>query len=125
MEKEDILKKLLDILAEDLDFYSPMIKEVATDMMKEDFTQYPIFVAHQHEVKLGEPILLREDYAREFSIHATTLEELVTIKLILPERENDFKLNYKSPKEFMCTLLLAPSEARFVYVPYKQKKKTI
>jgi hypothetical protein len=125
MEKEDILKKLLDILAEDLDFYSPMIKEVATDMMKEDFTQYPIFVAHQHEVKLGEPILLREDYAREFSIHATTLEELVEIKLILPERENDFKLNYKSPKEFMCTLLLAPSKARFVYVPYKQKKKTI
>lgn len=125
MEKEDILKKLLDILAEDLDFYSPMIKEVAVDMMKENFTQYPVFVAHQHEVKLGEPILLREDYAREFSIHATTLEELVEIKLILPERENDFKLNYKSPKEFMCILLFAPSEARFVYVPYKQKKKTV
>jgi hypothetical protein len=125
MEKEEIFKKLLDILAEDLEFYSPMIKEVSTDMMKENFTQYPVFVAHQHEVKLGEPILLREDYAREFSIHATTIEELVAIKLILPERENDFKLNYKSPKEFMCVLLLAPSEARFVYVPYKQKKKTV
>jgi hypothetical protein len=123
MDKEEILKKLLDILADDLAFYSPMIKEVSTDLIKEKFTQYPIFVAHQHEVKLGEPILMREDYAREFSIHASTLEEMMEKKLVLPERENDFKLNYKNPKEFMCILLITPGEARFVYVPYKQKKK--
>lgn len=123
MEKEEILKKLLDILADDLAFYSPMIKEVSVDLIKEGFTQYPVFVAHQHEVKLGEPILMREDYAREFSIHASTLEELVEKKLVLQEREADFKLNYKNSKEFMCILLLTPGDARFVYVPYKQKKK--
>ncbi|OYU94448.1 MAG: hypothetical protein CFE21_15685 [Bacteroidetes bacterium B1(2017)] len=123
MEKEEILKKLLEILAEDLAFYSPMIKEVSVDLIKEGFTQYPIFVAHQHEVKLGEPILMREDYAREFSIHASTLEELIEKKLVLPEREGDFKLNFKNPKEFMCILLLTPGDARFVYVPFKQKKK--
>jgi hypothetical protein len=77
MENSSALQKLLELLREDLKFYSPMIKEVALEMVKEGFTKYPVFVAHQHQVKLGEPILLREDYARDFSIHASTLEELV------------------------------------------------
>jgi hypothetical protein len=121
MDREEIIRKLLEILKDDLKFYSPMIKEVAADMIKEGFTEYPIFVAHQHEVKLGEPILLREDYAREFTIHASTLEELKEKQLVLPEREQDFKNNYKNAKEFMCILLLTPGDARFVYVPYKIK----
>jgi len=121
MEKEEILKKLLEVLEDDLSFYSPMIKEVSVEMVKESFTQYPIFVAHQHEVKLGEPILLKEDYAREFSINATTLEELKDRKLVLPERETDFKANYKNPKEFICILFITPGDARFIYAPYKKK----
>jgi hypothetical protein len=121
MEKEDILKKLLEVLEDDLGFYGPMIKEVSLEMVKESFTQYPVFVAHQHEVKLGEPILLKEDYAREFSINATTLEELKDRKLVLPERETDFKANYKNPKEFICILFITPGDARFIYAPYKKK----
>lgn len=123
MDKEEILKKLLELLRDDLKFYAPMIKEVATDMMKEGFTQYPVFVAHQHEVKLGEAILLKEDYARDFTINASTLEELLEKKLVLPEREADFKLNYKNPKEQMCILLITPADARFIYVPYKMSEK--
>jgi hypothetical protein len=72
-------------------------------------------------VKLGEPILLKEDYAREFSINATTLEELKDRKLVLPERETDFKANYKNPKEFICILFITPGDARFIYAPYKKK----
>jgi hypothetical protein len=122
MENKEILQKLLDVLKEDLKFYSPMIKEVSNDMVKEGFTSYPIFVAHQHEVKLGEPILLKEDYARDFSIHATTLEELVEKKLVLPEREEEFKQNYKNPKEQMCILLITAAGASFVYAPYSKQK---
>jgi hypothetical protein len=121
-EKEEIFKKLLEVLQDDLKFYAPMIKEVSNDLIKEKFTKYPVFVAHQHEVKLGEPILLKEDYAREFTIHATTLEELLEKKLVLPERESEFIKNYKNPKEYMCILLITPSVASFIYVPYKSKK---
>ncbi len=99
-----------------------MIKEVAIDMVKEGFTQYPVFIAHQHEVKLGEPILLKEDYARDFSIHATTLEELCEKKLVLPEREAEFKANYKNYKEQMCILLITAAGAHFIYVPYAKSK---
>lgn len=121
MNREEIFKKLLEVLKEDLRFYAPMIREVSQDMIKEGYTQYPVFVAHQHQVSLGEPILLREDYAREFSIHATTLEELIEKKLVLEDRKDDFIRNYKSPKEQMCILLITPQEASFIYVPYKLK----
>lgn len=118
MENSTALQKLLELLREDLKFYSPMIKEVALDMVKEGFTKYPVFVAHQHQVKLGEPILLREDYARDFSIHASTLEELVEKKLVLQEREQEFISNFKNPKEQMCILLITAAGAHFIYVPY-------
>ncbi|MBC7383147.1 MAG: hypothetical protein H7296_09160 [Bacteroidia bacterium] len=123
MENEDITKKLLELLREDLVFYSDMIKEVAMDMIKEGYTKYPVFIAHQHEVKVGEPILLIQDYARDFNINATTLEELVERKLVLPEREADFKANYKDPKVFICILLITVISAHFIYVPYKMKKE--
>lgn len=123
MTREELFQKLLDVLREDLRFYAPMIKEVAADMVRDGFTKYPVFIAHQHEVKLGEPILLREDFAREFSIHATTLEELCERNLILPERKEEFILNYKNPKEQMCILLITPQEASFIYVPYKLKPR--
>lgn len=118
MDTTSPLQKLLELLREDLKFYSPMIKEVALDMVKEGFTKYPVFVAHQHQVKLGEPILLREDYARDFSIHACTLEELVEKKLVLKEREQEFIANFKNPKEQMCILLITAAGAHFIYVPY-------
>jgi hypothetical protein len=118
MENSSALQKLLELLREDLKFYSPMIKEVALEMVKEGFTKYPVFVAHQHQVKLGEPILLREDYARDFSIHASTLEELVEKKLVLQEREQEFIHNFKNPKEQMCILLITAAGAHFIYVPY-------
>ncbi len=122
MENQEVLKKLLEVLKEDLNFYSPMIKEVSQDMIKEGFTSYPIFIAHQHEVKLGEAILLKEDYARDFSIHATTLEEMIDKKLVLPERVDEFKSNYKNPKEQMCILLITAAGASFVFAPYSKQK---
>lgn len=123
MEQSEVFNKLLETLKDDLAFYSEMIKEVATEMIKEGFTSYPVFVAHQHEVKLGEVILKREDFARDFNINATTLEELIEKKLILEERKNEFILNYKNPKSNMCILLITVSGAHFIYVPYKLKGK--
>lgn len=121
MQNQEIFEKLLKVLKDDLKFYAEMIKEVSTEMIKGKFTQFPVFVAHQHEVKLGEPILLKEDYARDFSVNASTLEELTEKKLILPEKVNEFKTSYKNPNEFMCVLLITVAGAHFIYIPYKIK----
>ena len=52
--KKDTPLKSLKV---DLDFYSESIKEIAVEIMAEGLSAYPIFVAHQHEVSIGELIL--------------------------------------------------------------------
>ncbi|MFN4082660.1 MAG: hypothetical protein ACK4K9_03415 [Bacteroidia bacterium] len=123
MQNDEVFKKLIDVLHDDLAFYADMIKEVSKDMIEGGYTNYPVFVAHQHQVNLGEQILSSNETARDFNINATTLEELIEKKLVLPERENEFKQNYKNPKQFMCVLLITVAGAHFIFAPYKLTKK--
>ena len=50
-------KSPLVSLEKDLTFYAGSMKEVAIDIMVEGISAYPIFIAHQHEVSIGELIL--------------------------------------------------------------------
>jgi len=105
-------------LEKDLKFFNESIREVAVEIMVEGVSNYPIFIAHQHELKLGEVILDRYDLNTEWSIHASTLEEFVekgVIKEVLKER---FLSTYKNPNDFMCVFVVVPEGANFVYYPY-------
>ena len=105
-------------LEKDLKFFNESIREVAVEIMVEGLSSYPIFIAHQHELALGEVILDRNDLNTEWSIHASTLEEFVqkgVIKEILKER---FLSTYKNPHDFMCVFVVVPEGANFVYYPY-------
>jgi phosphatidylinositol kinase/protein kinase (PI-3 family) len=105
-------------LEPDLKFFNESIREVANEIMVEGLSNHPIFIAHQHELKLGELILDRHDLNTEWSIHASTLEEFVekgVIKEILKER---FISSYKNPYDFMCVFVVVPEGANFIYFPY-------
>jgi hypothetical protein len=117
-EEEPKKESPLLSLENDLKLYSESMHEVAIEIMVEGLSLYPIFIAHQHEVKLGELILDRHDLNTEWSIQASTLEEFVEkgiIKDILKER---FIKSYKSPQDFMCIFVIVPEGANFVYYPY-------
>jgi hypothetical protein len=116
---EEEFNKLIESLKIDLQIYDEMIKEVSADMIAEEFTQYPIFIATEHEVKMGELILDKNDQAGTFNIYATTLEEMVEKQLVLETKKEEFIRTYKDPKKFMCVMLLTASIASFVFVPYK------
>ena len=105
-------------LEADLKHFNESIREVAIEIMVEGLSRYPIFIAHQHELALGELILDRHDLHTEWSIHASTLEEFVekgVIKEVLKER---FISSYKNPNDFMCVFVVVPEGANFVYYPY-------
>lgn len=116
---EEEFNKLIDSLNIDLKIYDGMIKEVSADMIAEGFTQYPIFIATEHEVKMGELVLQKDDHAATFNIYASTLEEMVDRKLVLENKKADFIKTYKDPNKFMCVMLLTQTIASFVFVPYK------
>lgn len=105
-------------LKKDLKLYSESIREVAVEIMVEGLSRYPIFIAHQHEVKLGEPILDRNELNTEWSVHASTLEEFVERGIIKKELQERFIKSYKNPNDFMCMFVIVPEGANFVYYPY-------
>ncbi|GAA4099403.1 hypothetical protein [Mucilaginibacter panaciglaebae] len=106
-------------LPRDLKMFKESIREVAVEIMVEGLSKYPIFVAHQHELKLGEVILDRNELNTEWSIHASTMEEFIEVGLIKRSRRENFVASYKNPNEFMCIFVVVPEGANFVFVPYQ------
>ncbi|PJJ83250.1 hypothetical protein [Mucilaginibacter auburnensis] len=105
-------------LERDLKEFNDALHEVAVEIIVEGLSKYPIFVAHQHELKLGEVILDRHELNAEWTIHASTLEEFVERGVIKPELKERFITSYKSPKDYMCVFVVVPEGANFVYYPY-------
>ena len=108
-------------LERDLKIYSESIHEVAIEIMVEGLSSYPIFIAYQHIVKLGELILDRDDLNMDWSINASTLEEFVEEGIIKKELQERFTKSYKNPHDFMCLFVIVPEGANFVYYPYKKR----
>ncbi|MCC6818009.1 MAG: hypothetical protein IT245_03850 [Bacteroidia bacterium] len=119
MMTEEMLKSYLNTLRLDLNFFKDSIKEVSQDIISEGFSQYPIFIAHQAEVTLGEVILDREELDINFTIQATTLEDLVEKKIVLPANVEKFKKAYKDPSTQCCIFLVTEHGAQFVFVPFE------
>lgn len=107
-------------LEKDLNFYAEAIKEVAIEIMVEGISKQPIFIAHQHEVKIGEIILNKDELNTQWTVQASTLEEFIEKGVIKKERKEAFLSAYKRPEDFMCVFVVVPEGANFVYYPYKK-----
>lgn len=118
-DNEENKESPLKSLESDLKFYNESLKEVAIEIMAEGISAYPIFVAHQHEVKLGEVILDKKELNTDWSIHASTLEEFIEKNLILPDKKDKFLKQYKDAYAFMCVFVIVPDGANFVFIPYQ------
>lgn len=64
-------------LEKDLDLYADSIKEIAIEIIAEGISHYPVFIAHQHTVSIGEMILNKDDLNTNWTIQASTAEEFV------------------------------------------------
>lgn len=109
-------------LEKDLEFYADAIKEVSIEIMVEGISAYPIFIAHQHVVNIGELILNKEELNTNWTIQASTLEEFVEKGIINKEKKDSFLKVYKNPEDFMCVFVVVPEGANFIYFPYQARK---
>ncbi|RZJ74994.1 MAG: hypothetical protein EOO47_20330 [Flavobacterium sp.] len=115
-------KSPLVSLEKDLTFYADSIREVAVEIMMEGISFNPIFIAHQHEVSIGEIILNRAELNTEWTIQASTLEEFIQKGIIHPDKKEQFLKTYKKPENYMCVFVVVPEGANFVYYPYPKEK---
>jgi|SRR5688572_29701455 hypothetical protein len=109
----------LKSLETDLILYSDSIKEIAMEIIQEDVSKYPLFIAHQHELSIGELIIDMNELSTEWNIHVSTVEEFVERGIIQKDKKDFFVKNYKDPEKFMCVFVIMPEGANFVFYPYK------
>lgn len=114
-KKKDSPLKSLKV---DLDFYKESIREVSSELLAENYTQYPIFVAHQHEVNVGEIILDKAELGTDWTIQASSLEEFLEIGIIKEDKKEAFINKFKKADDFMCLFVVVPEGANFVFYPY-------
>ncbi|MGO1521806.1 MAG: hypothetical protein ACTHZ1_06400 [Sphingobacterium sp.] len=105
-------------LKSDLDFYKESIQEVSAELMAEGYTMYPIFVAHQHQVDVGEMILNREELNTRWSVQVSSLEEFLEKGIIKEDKKERFIKQFKPAKDFMCVFVVVPEGANFVFYPF-------
>jgi len=117
-ENKEKKKSPLVSLEKDLTLYADSIKEVAVEIMVEGISANPIFIAHQHEVNIGEMILNKEELKTDWTIQASTLEEFIQKGIIHPDKKEQFLKTYKKPENYMCIFVVVPEGANFVYYPY-------
>lgn len=114
---------LLDSLEKDISFYNEVIKEVSEDIIQQGISKYPVFIAHEHEVKIGEPILDKDELGRDWSVNVTVLEEMVEFGIIRDENLAKFKTIFKDPKKFICVFLISEKGGNFIFIPYDPEIK--
>lgn len=102
-------------LQEDLKPYLKLMGQATDTILSEDVSKYPIIVAARESIEIGIPLL--EQPAPEVNLHASTLEEFVTKRLIQSARVDRFREVYKNPGDYLCVFLIAPPEGTFIFIP--------
>lgn len=98
--------------------YIKAMAQAADTIITQDVSLYPIMVAHQHEIELGIPIITKASYPDgNWNIHASSLEEFVTKKIITEDKVQNFRATYKEASDFVCIFTLSELGAEFVFLP--------
>lgn len=104
-------------LQQDLKPFMPLLQKAADTILDQDVSRYPIFVVHRYDLELGIPLVVHGESEPKWSINATTLEELVTKRLVETDKVDNFRQVYKDPQEFLCVFAWTEAAASFIFIP--------
>jgi hypothetical protein len=109
----------LDSLEKDLELMKESIMEASTAIVSEGVSDYPVFIASRDFFPVGELILDKDELQTNWSIFASTAEDLIKAGIIQVEKARFFITQYKPVKEYMCLFVVSSeTEAGFIFVPY-------
>lgn len=119
LEKHSADLKELEL---NLNIYKESIREIAVEILQNDVSKYPIFVASREPVSIGKMIIDKEELALEWSIFASTLEEFVQRKIVLEDRLKSFQKSFKDPSKYVCVFAVLNDNASFIFTPYDEEE---
>jgi hypothetical protein len=117
------IEAALTTLESQLNEIKEMLKEVSDDIIQGGFSEYPIFVAHQEDAKIGELIIDRSEFDFPFSINATVMERLIELNILTDDRKDQFIKAFGDTSKNMCILWLFGQHSQFIFMPFKKVAK--
>lgn len=114
----DPLEKELKELEEEFKQYSDQLLEISREMMEGKYTEFPIFVAHQTDVYLGQILIDRTEYEEPFSVSVSTVEEFIETGLIEKNKLKVFLEAFGDPLKNMCIFWVHGDQARYILMHY-------
>ena len=113
-----LTEKIL-LLKDELKIYSTLAAEAVKTIVDNDISNYPIIVAHKHQIEIGIPIITEIENDQRWSLNASTLEEFYTKNLVVDNKLEEFKNIYKSHINEICFFVLSEIGAQFIFIPIR------
>ena len=103
-------------LQQTLQPYLPILTKANQMVLDQDVSNYPIFIYYQaDDMELGLPVI--QEPEKNWTIHISTLEELVARSILERAKVDDFRKLYKSKAGHLCLLVWRDTGAQFVFLP--------
>lgn len=117
MNHPDLSGKYLGTISSDFIKVADPLKEASYQIRQAGF-EFPIFAICKIDQPVGQLLLDRNDLSLDWNYYASFLNEFVQRELVLPDKEEEFKKNYKDPDEYCCLFVLDKEFTKFVYIPF-------
>lgn len=121
----DPLEKELKLLEVELAEFSGELLEVTRELLRERVTEFPIFIAHEDEVSIGELILDKKIYEVPFNLSVSTLEDFIGMGLIQKDKLVAFKEAFANPVKNMSVFWIHRDHARYIAYPFASRNTDI
>jgi hypothetical protein len=114
---EEQRDKVLNLLHEDLDVSKNLLWTVKEQIVKNDISNYPIFVATAMPIDLGKMIIDKEQLEINWYFNASHLEEFAVKELVAEDKIDDFRELYKEHANELCIFVVTGEGGDFVFLP--------
>lgn len=114
--KEEPVDEKYVTLYNDVEIHRDQLHLLSQEIIKNDVSNYPIFIAHQEMVDLGKQIIDKEKHLSNWHISISILEDLVNKQIIAMSKVDEFRKVFKDPAQFFCFLVMSADNPQFIFI---------
>ena len=114
---EEKKEALLNQFYEDVSLCKDYLKTLRHEILNQDISNYPIFVATEVPVDIGRLVISKKELDIQWSFYASHLEDFVNKGIVELEKVEDFKKLYKANDNQLCFFLIMDGNFSFIFLP--------
>ncbi len=114
---ENPIKPEYASLFNDVELHRDNMYALVREILENNISKYPVFVAYTKTVDLGRPFIRSETHGTQWNINISILEDLVNKGVIEVEKASKFIKNYKDPEQYFCFIAIFRNRQEVIFFP--------